>query len=62
VEHAEVETVSGLVLALLERPPRLGDVVTFEGISLRVARVDGRGVAEAIVIAAPAPGEDEEAR
>ncbi len=61
VEHADVETVSGLVLALLERPPRVGDVVTFEGISLRVARVDGRGVAEAIVIAAPAPGEDEEA-
>ncbi|MGE3855685.1 MAG: hemolysin family protein [Dehalococcoidia bacterium] len=62
VEHADVETVSGLVLALLERPPRVGDVVTFEGISLRVARVDGRGVAEAIVIAAPPPGEDEEAR
>ncbi len=62
VEHADVETVSGLVLALLERPPRVGDVVTFEGISLRVARIDGRGVAEAIVIAAPPPGEDEDAQ
>lgn len=62
VEHEDVETVSGLVLALLERPPRVGDVVTFEGISLRVARVDGRGVAEAIVLASPPPGEDEEAQ
>ena len=62
VDHEDVETVSGLVLALLERPPRVGDVVTFEGISLRVARVDGRGVAEAIVIASPPPGEDEEAQ
>ena len=59
VEHVDVETVSGLVLALLERPPRIGDVVTFEGISLRVARIDGRGVAEAVVIASPPPGEDE---
>ena len=61
VTHEDIETVSGLVLAILERPPRLGDVVTYEGISLQVARVDGRGVAEAIVIASPAPGEDEEA-
>ncbi|MFA7249096.1 MAG: hemolysin family protein [Dehalococcoidia bacterium] len=60
VLHADVETVSGLVLAMLQRPPRLGDVVTYEGIVLQVARVDGRGVAEAIVIASPPPGEDEE--
>ncbi|MDA0301904.1 MAG: hemolysin family protein [Chloroflexi bacterium] len=59
VEHAEVETVSGLILAMLQRAPRVGDVATFEGISLRVARVDGRGVAEAIVVASPPPGEDE---
>ena len=61
VEHADIETVSGLILAMLEREPRVGDLATYEGIVLQVARVDGRGVAEAIVIASPEPGEDEEA-
>ena len=59
VTHDDIETVSGIVLALLERPPRVGDIVTYEGIGLRVARIDGRGVSEAIVIASPAPGAPE---
>ena len=59
VEHEDVETVSGLVLAMLERPPRVGDIATYQGISLQVARIDGRGVAEAIVIASAEPGDEE---
>ncbi|MEX2032103.1 MAG: hemolysin family protein [Dehalococcoidia bacterium] len=48
LEHDDVETVSGLVLALLERPAEVGDVVEYDGVELRVTVTDGRAVAEAI--------------
>jgi CBS domain containing-hemolysin-like protein len=60
LEHEEVDTVSGLVLALLERPPEIGDVVTWERIRLEVLEVEGHGVAEAKVTLLPAPSEDAE--
>ncbi|MEX2229309.1 MAG: hemolysin family protein [Dehalococcoidia bacterium] len=55
VTHDDIETVSGLVLAMLERPPRMGDTVTYEGTRLMVSRVDGKGVAEAIVLPVAEP-------
>ncbi len=47
IEHDEVETVSGLILATLGRPPRIGDVVEFEEARFEVTRLRGNGVQEA---------------
>lgn len=49
LEHPEVETVSGLVLMLLDRPPRVGDVVEYGGLRFAVTLVAGRGVGECVV-------------
>jgi CBS domain containing-hemolysin-like protein len=57
IEHPEAETVSGLVLALLERPPTLADAVEYDGIELRVTQVDGRGVAQVVVEVLPNEGD-----
>ena len=46
-EHPDVESVSGLVLALLGRPPAVGDVVTWNNARVEVTAIVGRGVAEA---------------
>jgi CBS domain containing-hemolysin-like protein len=56
VEHDEVDTVSGLVLALLSRTPVIGDRVEFAGVALEVVELAGRGVARvrASVVRAPA--------
>ena len=49
VEHPDVETISGLVLALLGRPAAIGDVVEYEEIRVEVSAVVGRGVQAALV-------------
>lgn len=49
IEHPDVETVSGLVLALLGRPPKVGDVVEFEEARVEVLRIKGHGVQEALM-------------
>jgi CBS domain containing-hemolysin-like protein len=59
LEHEEVDTVSGLVIAILGRPPHVGDRVEYAGIGLEVTAVRGRGVKEARVLGAPtAPGDE----
>jgi CBS domain containing-hemolysin-like protein len=49
LEYHDVITVSGLILALLGRPPRRSDVVRWQGLEFRVSLLHGRGVAIATV-------------
>ncbi|MGH9407814.1 MAG: hemolysin family protein [Vicinamibacterales bacterium] len=59
--HEDVDSVSGLILALLGRPPRLGDSVRFERLQLDVTAVHGRGVGQAAVTLLPErPAGDQE--
>jgi CBS domain containing-hemolysin-like protein len=47
--HEEVDSVSGLVLTVLGRPPRVGDSVRYDRLLIDVTAVKGRGVDEAAV-------------
>ena len=47
--HEDVDSVSGLVLTLLGRPPRIGDSVHYDRLQLDVTAVKGHGVDEAAV-------------
>lgn len=49
LEHPDVLSVSGLVLAVLGRPPAVGDAVAWGGVRIEVLSVDGRGVGQASV-------------
>ncbi|MGH8638967.1 MAG: hemolysin family protein, partial [Burkholderiales bacterium] len=49
LEHEEVDSVSGLVLTILGRPPVVGDSVRYERLQLEVTAVKGHGVEEAAV-------------
>ena len=48
LEHEEVFTVSGLILMLLERQPRVGDSVIYDGVRFEVTAIEGHGVGESI--------------
>ncbi|MPZ99995.1 MAG: DUF21 domain-containing protein [Dehalococcoidia bacterium] len=58
LEHEDVDTVSGLILMLLGRPPAIGDSVEYRGVSFQVTVVEGHGVREAVVALVPEPDED----
>jgi len=49
VEHEEVDSISGLVLALLGRPPEVGDVVHYGRLVIEVTAVKGHGVEQCAV-------------
>jgi CBS domain containing-hemolysin-like protein len=49
LEHEDVDSVSGLILTLLGRPPVVGDTVRYERLLFEVTAVKGHGVEEAAV-------------
>ncbi|MGH7577666.1 MAG: transporter associated domain-containing protein, partial [Longimicrobiales bacterium] len=49
LEFEDADTVSGLVLALLKRPPRVGDRVVWEEAVFEVTAVHGHGVEKCVV-------------
>lgn len=59
--HEDVDTVSGLILSELGRPPLKGDRVHWNGLRFDVASVRGRGVLQALVSPDPssAPRSDD---
>ncbi|MEO8481820.1 MAG: hemolysin family protein [Acidobacteriota bacterium] len=59
LEHEEVDSVSGLVLARLGRPPVVGDTVEYDRIRLDVTATSGRGVQEVRASLLPSRNNDE---
>ena len=53
LQHEEVDTVSGLVLTVLGRPPKMGDVVEYFGVRFEVTSISGHGVAGAVADVLP---------
>jgi CBS domain containing-hemolysin-like protein len=49
LEHPEVRSVSGLVLAELGRPASAGDIVAWNNVRIEVRSVAGLGVGEAVI-------------
>ena len=49
LEHEDVDSISGLVLALLGRPPEAGDIVHYDRLAIEVTAVKGHGVDECAV-------------
>lgn len=58
--HEEVDSVSGLILTLLGRPPRVGDAIRYERLDLMVTAIKGHGVEEAAVTLRESEGDEED--
>lgn len=56
LEDEEIDSVSGLVLASLNRPPVVGDAIVWRGLVITVVEVSGHGVARARVVSAASRG------
>jgi CBS domain containing-hemolysin-like protein len=54
IEQEDVDTVSGLILSLLGRPPVVGDAVDYENLRFEVTAVEGHGVKSCRITPAPA--------
>jgi CBS domain containing-hemolysin-like protein len=50
LEHEEVDSTSGLILALLGRPPKVGDTVEYDEVRFEVTQIEGHGIREAVVV------------
>ena len=61
LEHEDVDTVSGLVLALLGRPPEVGDRIEYDDVHFEVTAMRGNGVGRCMAwLSEPSPLEDED--
>lgn len=49
LDHEDVSSISGIVLAILGRPPQQGDAVVYEHVRIEVVEVRGHGVGTARV-------------
>jgi CBS domain containing-hemolysin-like protein len=54
IEQEDVDTVSGLILSVLGRPPAVGDAVIYGGLRFEVTAVEGHGVKMCRITPAPA--------
>jgi CBS domain containing-hemolysin-like protein len=62
LEHEEVDTAGGLVLSLLDRPPKIGDVVSYQDLRIEVTAIEGNGVESCLIARAIlGPGPDQAA-
>jgi CBS domain containing-hemolysin-like protein len=61
LDHPDVQSVSGLVLTLLGRPPLVGDSVVWKGVRIEVVAVIGHGVGDAILQRIPSGARDSSA-
>jgi len=63
LDHEEVESVGGLVLSLLDRPPEVGDAMSYQDLQIEVTAIEGHGVKACRISRAGAgSGSDEAAR
>jgi CBS domain containing-hemolysin-like protein len=49
IDEEDVDTLSGLVLDRLRRPPRVGDSIKYKNLTIVVNKVKGRGAQVCII-------------